>query len=410
MPRSLSDCAPMGRTRTATSAWRLALLWQGTLIDMVTLRRGGASLRLRTGDTLRVRLVDDAVELRSRTAGTTRVSAGGLVELASGETVAAAVVDADPGVADLVAVDALWLHAAMVGATLQACIVAALVLTPVPGLDTEHGGGMSSSWRQLRTTFGGTAPARGRAVFHAAGRPRAEAERVEPLHRSGETDAIEAHVRPTSHQRRQGPAPSEIVVTGQAEPHETLGDAVRAMALAPALGAGVGGVSPMSALVEGAGSGAVGPGLTRDRAPTDARVHVGDVAQPARAFPRAVRGRPELLELHASDTVGQVDLPAEVRAHLTREMRRQHSAVRSCYESRGLAADARLSGRLVVRFTLLPDGRIEDPVVVDESGGLEAVGACIERRARDWYLGAGLVAEPQPLAFPFVLRPHQRGQ
>jgi hypothetical protein len=80
------------------------------------------------------------------------------------------------------------------------------------------------------------------------------------------------------------------------------------------------------------------------------------------------------------------------------------NVVRSCYESWGIAENALRRGRLVIEFTLRPDGHLDD-VTTTDSGGLQRVGDCVRRAAVEWYLGDGLVEQPTRLSFPFWLRP-----
>jgi hypothetical protein len=86
-------------------------------------------------------------------------------------------------------------------------------------------------------------------------------------------------------------------------------------------------------------------------------------------------------------------------------VRQRHNAIRYCYESWGLTADAGRTGRVILEMTLLPNGRVQDAKASVDDNGLKLVGQCVERMASEWYLGDGLVSEPTRLAFPFVLKP-----
>ena len=96
-----------------------------------------------------------------------------------------------------------------------------------------------------------------------------------------------------------------------------------------------------------------------------------------------------------------------VRDALAQAVRRRDNAVRSCYESRGLASDHGGSGKLRLELTLLPSGRVTETKVTVDNPRLRMVADCVEKAAAEWYLGDGLVDEPKRLSFPFVLTPRK---
>src|SRR5688572_2791929 len=128
--------------RRSPSVWRLALLWQGTVLDVVSLSRTRTTLELRTGDRLKARVVGDGVEITGPGIEAVLLQAGVLAELPAGHTVVATKALAEARVGRLSAVDSTLFHAAMIGAAVQACVVSALVLSPASALDPEPGAGL----------------------------------------------------------------------------------------------------------------------------------------------------------------------------------------------------------------------------------------------------------------------------
>lgn len=76
--------------------------------------------------------------------------------------------------------------------------------------------------------------------------------------------------------------------------------------------------------------------------------------------------------------------------------------VRACYNA-GLAQMPTLAGRVKVRFTIEPDGRVGDVALIENVADVPDVGQCIGNTARQWRF-------PPPFGrvivdYPFVLEP-----
>jgi hypothetical protein len=404
----LSDSTSMPRLPAPRSVWRVALLWQGTVLDVVTLKRARGTIHLRTGEVLRARAVEGAIEIEGAGAFI-RAEAGVLTDLPAGHALIATHALPEPRVSGLSAVDSTLFHAAMIGAAVQACVVSALVLAPAPTLDFEAGAGMKSEWRRMLLTPGGTAPTKGPASVNAVGRDPEEGEREEPVRSKGQRPTHRTGKGLTAEQALDEMKRFLHLGNDGVELRDILGEVAQATAKAPVVGAGMGGLAPRDPQNAGAGNGLVGAGESRIAELLKERIRQADKASPklprreARAIPVNVVEVPTARVSLAADEA----LDPVVKDHLMRAVRQRHNAVRYCYESWGLAADVRRSGRLVLELTLRPDGRVADPKVTAESPGLKLVGECVERMAAEWYLGDGLVEEPKRLSFPFVLQPHQ---
>ena len=85
-----------------------------------------------------------------------------------------------------------------------------------------------------------------------------------------------------------------------------------------------------------------------------------------------------------------------VRAHI--------NEIRSCYNE-GLTRDPNLSGRVVLKFTIKPDGKVRSAVVSSNDSGDSAVGKCMAKVAKNWKFpkvpGGGDVV----VSYPFVIHP-----
>lgn len=85
-----------------------------------------------------------------------------------------------------------------------------------------------------------------------------------------------------------------------------------------------------------------------------------------------------------------------------RELRRHLGQVRSCYE-RSLRGHPGLQGRVVLRFSLGPSGRVTGANVVEDGLPDARVGACVANAALGWQFsppqGGGVVDVAQPLHF-----------
>ncbi len=407
MALDLSDCVRM--PRLPRDVWRLALLWQGTVLDVVTVKRSRATLRLRTGELLKARVSGGQIEITGAGGEPVFVDAGALVELPAGHAVVAtrALPEADAG--RLSSFDGTMFHAAMVGAALQACVVSALVLAPRPQLDPEAGGGVKGDLRRLLVT-GGTAPVRGVAEVAAIGHAPEEAERLEVVRKLGVTSAPARGSRggPTVEQLLDDMRRALNIGNDGVELRDALGEMAQSTARAPELGAGLGGLTPKDPATTGAGNGLLGIG--ESRLVEILRERVENAKRDHRLAPRLERAPipvqlVDVPEAHVTTVSLEEALDPVVRDHLSAQVRERHGSVRHCYESWGLAGDPHRTGRLVLEVTLLPNGRVAEPKVTVDNAGLTMVGECVEKMAAEWYLGDGLVDEPKRLSFPFVLQP-----
>jgi len=111
----------------------------------------------------------------------------------------------------------------------------------------------------------------------------------------------------------------------------------------------------------------------------------------------------------ATDAPPKIVAAEEVRGALDkdiiRNVVRSHIAeVRDCY-NRGLARDHELEGRVMIQFTIAPDGNVRVAVVVDSPLPDDRVGKCIVRAVKRWRFpqpeGGGNVV----VSYPFVFIP-----
>lgn len=399
-------------TPASQPVWRVSLLWQGTVLDTVSLKgvpkAKATALRLRTGEELKARVVDGGLEIRGTQLLVT-LTPGQFCSLPAGHVLHADVDAGSPRIVSFGGVDSTMLHATMIGVALQVCVFSALWLTPVTS-PSDVGAGIASDARRWLAMPGGTASSIGRATFAATGRKPLEGERVETKRARG--------TPPLPARRGKGPSLDQTLEAMKAALHpgdggelrESLGQLSLAPAQAPQLGAGVGGLSPHDPVDSGPGSGVIGAGTTV--ALDDLlrrRIDDADLKTP-RLPPKSPTMFPvQMQEVPDADVAGaRIDADPEldpiVREHLTRTVRARHNVIRACYEAWGLAADARRSGRLVLELTLQPDGHVTDVTAQTSSDELRRVGDCVVRAAADWYLG-DVVEQPTRLSFPFVLQP-----
>jgi len=107
----------------------------------------------------------------------------------------------------------------------------------------------------------------------------------------------------------------------------------------------------------------------------------------------------------AGDT-GDVDVgesPGSLSREVIRRVIQRHiGEVRQCYEE-GLNRDATLTGRVVVRFIIAANGRVEHSLVHETTLGDPRVERCIAQAVRSWTFpapeGGGIVI----VTYPFVL-------
>jgi len=91
------------------------------------------------------------------------------------------------------------------------------------------------------------------------------------------------------------------------------------------------------------------------------------------------------------------------REGLARYVKSRLKAITSCYEKE-LKRNPSLKGRVVVRFTIKPDGRTSDVDVEENTVGSDAVGACIKTLIRTWTFPFK-PEEETTVAYPFVFSP-----
>jgi len=396
-----------------TSAWRLSLVWHGTVLDTVTVGAKDHVVTLRTGDTVTVTPTDDTLEVRSA-ALEARLAPGQRVRLPAGhELLAERLAARAPVAVGDVSVDTTFLHSGMIAVAMTVCAVSALWLHPTT-MAADGGAGVPSGARRFLSVSGGTAPTQGKPSLALTGRPLEFGERFEL--RQEMPQATTTQQRPPSLARTSLEAALTAVSLamrpGQATPDprsDALGEAVRQVASAPVLGAGVGGLSPKDQIDTGVGAGVIGAGESKLDAIRRQQARLDTRSEPL--VPKKGLYKVEVQDVPDAkvDDAGAIDATPEldpmVREHLARMIRTRHNVIRACYEAWGLTADVKRSGRLVLELTLRPDGRVERLSTTISHSGLTRVGSCIERAASEWYLGDGLVDEPTRLAFPFNLQP-----
>lgn len=79
-------------------------------------------------------------------------------------------------------------------------------------------------------------------------------------------------------------------------------------------------------------------------------------------------------------------------------------SIETCYE-RALTDDPRLSGRVLVRFTIETSGAVTDVVATENATGSEAVASCATRTIRRFRFSPGAEGGSITLAFPFTFTP-----
>ena len=394
------------------SVWRLSLLWQGSVLDTVSMKGRSGSLQLRTGEKLKARVVDVDGEERLELLGDRLLvvlAPGQFCTLPAGHVLHADVDAAAARVPAPLSIDSTLLHSTMIGVALQVCVVSALWLAPLDN-PSDVGAGVASDARRWLSLPGGTARTVGRAVFSATGRKPDEAERSVPAKKKG---------APLPQRPGKGPSLDQTLEAMKRALHpgdggdlrESLGELSRAFARAPVLGNGNGGLSPRDPVDTGPGSGVVGAGTTvalddlLRRRVEQADEKLRALKRPTRpVFPVTMTDVPDAA-VDSARLDADPELDPVVRDHLSRMIRGRHNVIRGCYESWGLSADARRSGRLVLELTLRPDGHVEALSTSLSTPQLRLVGECVVRAASEWYLGDGLVEAPTRLAFPFVLQP-----
>lgn len=407
------------------TAWRLSLRWHGAVLDTATVAGPHDTTRtitLRTGDRFDVTVVDDldtGSAEGDRHGGAVVVAgakvravlrAGQRLELPAGHELVATIEPA-PAAAlrDSLAIDSTLLHATMIAFAAVTVVVSAFWFAPVDVVG-DPGGGIPADARRWLSLSGGTAPTVGRPSVDVGGRVVDLGERVDVLRREGTTNAVpDVKAPPRPSLDRTLAAMQQALQRGSDgdTDRDPIGTLSRAVAAAPVLGAGVGGLSPRDPVDNGVGSGVIGAGdALRQQALRRREQAEAERALPARTWSSTPNADvPDAAVDDDGGLAAKPELDPLVREHLTRMIRVRHNVVRACYEAWGLARDAHRAGRIVLELTLRPDGRVEQLSTMTSTPELERVGHCIERAAGEWYLGDGLVDAPTRLAFPFNLQP-----
>lgn len=425
----------------AVGFWRLTLLWRGSVVDLFSMRpeavrqyqmRDGTQLTLRAISADMVPVSDEkdahtsdtaerapqsyldfgAIEVVIDGAKTVYIHDGKSLDLPAHHILC---VNADDGrhqkydgweAAGQVFrrkrldFDSYWLHALLLAVTLQVLFVGAIFTTQTHRRSQEPGAGLWSSTPSLAISLpSGSAMTSGAAMYAPAGRHPEDGERV--LHMAPES----GHgTQPTSSAPTLGERVTSIFFaatpTGATfgNPHEAapvLGNGAINHPASPTQNHGVGGLGGKNAPDRHEGSGAVGVGE---------QVHIKKEDKPVSVAENAIAVSVQEVP-NADIDVEENNLNPLIRDHLTRMVRERRNAVRYCYETWGLTANASLSGRLMLELTLGTDGMVSDPVASVSEGALIRVGRCVEQMASSWYLGAGLVDKPVRLSFPFRLTP-----
>lgn len=110
----------------------------------------------------------------------------------------------------------------------------------------------------------------------------------------------------------------------------------------------------------------------------------------------AVKGR-------VTDSTPDVDSSDVDPGAVARYVKMRIKAIQSCYEKE-LKRNPTLKGKVVVRFSITPSGRVGSVDIEENSLGNEAVGSCIRTYIRGWVFPFHPEDEV-PVAYPFVFSP-----
>jgi TonB family protein len=92
---------------------------------------------------------------------------------------------------------------------------------------------------------------------------------------------------------------------------------------------------------------------------------------------------------------------------ITFTIRRHINEIRNCYELE-LQKDHGLAGRVVVKFSVRPDGSVRTATVASSTLGNATVESCVVASARRWQFPAVPGRGEAIVTYPFVLTPSQR--
>ncbi len=104
-----------------------------------------------------------------------------------------------------------------------------------------------------------------------------------------------------------------------------------------------------------------------------------------------------------ADATPEVDSADIDRAALARFLKQRLASIQNCYE-RELKRNPTLKGKVVVRFSITPNGRSSDIEIEENTLGNEAVGSCIKTVIRGWIFPFKPDSDV-PVAYPFVFSP-----
>ncbi|MCA9706153.1 MAG: AgmX/PglI C-terminal domain-containing protein [Myxococcales bacterium] len=107
---------------------------------------------------------------------------------------------------------------------------------------------------------------------------------------------------------------------------------------------------------------------------------------------------PRASQLHAN-VEGSLD-----KAVIRRVVRAHIAEVRTCYNE-GLAEDPELAGRVMIGFTIDPDGEVDRAEVASSDLGDGEVAECIAEAIAGWRFPKAADGQPVHVSYPFVLEP-----
>lgn len=120
-----------------------------------------------------------------------------------------------------------------------------------------------------------------------------------------------------------------------------------------------------------------------------------------RVVERVVRGRINAEGVQSSSGGGVFDSDLVVR-----QLRVRQFAIQRCYE-RLLADNPRLSGRVIVRFSIQPSGVVTDATATENSTASPAVADCVLTVVRGLRFNPGPVGGAVTYSFPFEFQPQR---
>ena len=105
------------------------------------------------------------------------------------------------------------------------------------------------------------------------------------------------------------------------------------------------------------------------------------------------------------ETVGDEPPDRELELYLgnVRRFIRTHYArqAQSCFDHATALSGTGISGRVVIGFTITPNGDTEDVRVARNDSGIETLGTCVANRVNSWRLPSPPGGESMALEMPF---------